>query len=94
LRPASDASAWFREKLRLFGFTLCPPLRPASAASRGFCEKLRFSWGTLSPPLRAIARCFSGSIDANPRVEVGDFFEDSIEALIGSSLLKYTSTLT
>jgi len=38
--------------------------------------------------LRAIARCFSGSIEANPRVEAGDFFEVSIEALISSSLLK------
>ena len=41
-----------------------------SAASCGFWAKLRFSLGTLNPPLRAMARCFSGSIEANPRVEV------------------------
>ena len=71
MRPASEASSWFWEKLRLEGLTLCPPLRPAAAASAGFCEKLRFSFGTLSPPLRAMARCFSGSMEAKPRVEVG-----------------------
>ena len=30
----------------------------------------------------AIALCFSGSIEANPRVDTGDFLEDSIVALI------------
>ena len=53
------------------GSTCVPPLRPAAAASTGFCEKLRFSFGTLSPPLQAIARCFSKSINAKPRVDFG-----------------------
>jgi hypothetical protein len=69
----------------LEGLTLCPPFRPASAASLGFCEKLRFSFGTLSPPFRAIARCFSRSIEAKPRVEVKDFLCISVAGAIVSS---------
>jgi len=68
------------------GLTLCPPFRPASAANLRFCEKLRFSFGTLSPPFRAIARCFSRSMEAKPRVEVGDFLGISIGSVIVSSL--------
>ncbi|VTZ26454.1 hypothetical protein MPC1_3160004 [Methylocella tundrae] len=90
LRPASDARVWLREKLRLLGLTLCPPLRPASAASPGFCEKLRFSWGTLSPPLRAIALCFSGSIEAKPRVDVADFLVVSTALIAVLSLSSLT----
>ena len=70
LRPACAARPWFCEKLRFSGFTLRPPLRPASLASPGFCEKLRFSLGTLSPPFLAMARRFSRSIDAKPRLDV------------------------
>jgi hypothetical protein len=43
--------------------------------------------------LRAIARCFSGSMEAKPRVETDDFLEDSIEALIVPLSKKLLSTL-
>ena len=68
------------------GLTLCPPFRPASAANLRFCEKLRFSFGTLSPPFRAIARCFSRSMEAKPRVEFEEFLGVSIASAILSSL--------
>jgi hypothetical protein len=51
-----------------------PPLRPALAASSGSFEKLRSLGGTLCPPLLAIARCFAGSIDAKPRLDVLPWF--------------------
>lgn len=70
LRPAWLANSWSREKLLNDGLTLKPPLRPALAASSRLREKLRFSLGTLVPPLRAMARCFSGSMEANPRVDL------------------------
>jgi hypothetical protein len=49
---------------------LRPPLRPASEARSLFCEKERLSEGTLLPPLLAISRCFSGLMDAKPRLDV------------------------
>ena len=70
LRPAALASSGSREKLRIAGRTLKPPFLPAAAASSWLREKLRFSFGTLVPPLRAMARCFSGSIEAKPRVDL------------------------
>ena len=52
--------------------TRSPPLRPASRASSGenSCA-LPFSCAAR-PPFRAISRCFSGSMDANPRFLVPD----------------------
>jgi hypothetical protein len=67
-RPASEASAWSIENDLFAGFTDIPPFRPACAANSGFCEKLRFSAGTLLPPNAAIARLFSGSSNAKPRL--------------------------
>ncbi len=80
LRPAFFAKSLSRAKLLLVGLTLRPPLRPASAANSAFCEKLLFSRGTLSPPFLAMARCFSGSIEAKPRF--GFFARSIINILI------------
>ena len=61
--------------------TLSPPFRPASRASSGENSwALPFSCAAR-PPLRAIARCFSGSIDANPRF----FVPDSIFLILSST---------
>jgi len=48
-------------------------------------EKLRAWGGTLRPPLRAISRCFSSSIEANPRSEV----LDRLSVIVGSALLNF-----
>ena len=47
-----------------------PPLRPAAEAKSRFCAKGRLLAGTLCPPLLAMARCFAGSMEANPRFDV------------------------
>ena len=58
-----------------------------------FFEKLRSCGLTLWPPLRAIARCFSASIDANPRREVLPL-ERSLDLLAISLLLKPLDALS
>src|SRR5829696_1743489 len=75
LRSADDAGAGYffppsrpiAAMCSRFWLTTIPPLRPASRASSGVNScAVPFAWAAL-PPLLAISRCFSLSIDANPR---------------------------
>jgi hypothetical protein len=92
--PAVAASSWSREKERFEGWTALPPFCPALAARAALCAKLRFSAGTLLPPLLAISRCFSGLIEANPRLLFGFCCLSTMCAPHSRTVLSYAESKT